>query len=249
MNNEKRKSIIIILLLIIIAILVVLFLFNLNGNIPFKVNGKQKDKVQEEKKLLTEEQALNIGRELYDEVTEIYLTSTLIPYCGYDYQSSITNETELFTQDIYGDLSYQKAKFTSLEDLRNYLSNYLSQDLIGQIVTTDAITDLNDLKMYTDYIIYNDVLYCRAYTGAGYMSNYLNDYRMSIKTLDESKITFNIKSSYAKVDAGHECLNSIDTWNDEKANCDSHEIEYKDTTFKIEKVNDNWIVTDYTFHD
>lgn len=200
--------------------------------------------------LLSETEAINVGRSLYDKATEIYETSTLIPYCGYNYTLAISNASDEFSAEEYDNLKYLKTNYKSLDDLKNALRSYLSDELINGLITQDAVIDLRDLKLYSNYLIKDNVLYCRAYTGAGYMTLYANDYEMSIKSIDENKITFNIKSKYAKQNASQECINAVLDNTISSSICNADDFEYKDTTFTINKnSNNNWVVTEFVLHN
>lgn len=248
MKSLKKK--------LLVSALCILPLITSGCDISINVDKDENNKntndtsVEEKESLLTESEAINIGRTLYDKLTEIYETSNLIPYCGYNYIQAITNASDEFSAEGFDNVKYLKTNFNSLDDLKNALRNYLSDDLIKDLVTGDVVTDLKNLKVYSNYLIKDNTLYCRAYTGAGYMTLYANNYEMTIKSIDEKEITFNIKSKYVKESASYECINAVFGNMDISGVCNSDEVEYKDTTFTISKnSNNNWVVTDFTLHE
>lgn len=248
--SEKSKDILIgVLLTIIVSLIILIILITTNTltfGVKFDNNNNENNKNQSTK--LTESDAIKIGEELYDKMTEIKETEVLFPYCGikmFDIKNQTMKKYNIYT---YGELDYYESKYSNIDELKNDLRNYMSEAYVNEIVDKKPIIDLSLLSeedyLYADYIIENNKLYCRGYTGGGWAPKYL-DYDIVTNNIEENKITFNINSEYIKDSSLGEVCN-IEKIN----NCKEEDLEYKDTTFVIEKnSNDKWIVTNFTLHD
>lgn len=256
MEKNKFKNVLIGMLVVIIVLLLAVIYLVYTGKIGNTAvndtdNSVNNNDIVTSDNKLSDEEAMNVGQELYDKATEIYEVWVLRPYCGVS-SSEIQNQVMVeFDDAAMGKGDYYDSGFASLEALKSELRKYLSDDIINSKITSEAITDTSLLKNieYNDYVLQNGKLYCRAFTGKGFMSRYLGKYDMEVSNLEENKITYTIKSTYVTEEAqasGSECWNSINSGNN---NCADNELEYKSTTFTIEKNNDNWVVTSYTLHD
>lgn len=254
MKNEKGKDIAIGVLVVIIIVLAGLILLISIGKVNFNFkavnnddtkqeanvdNDKINDNKNNENKILTTEEAIFMGSMLYDKATEIYATSLFVPYCGYDYQSKPKGS------DIANNSGeYYSTDFTSIDELKDFLSRYLSEDIVKEKVSDDVVTDLSKVEPYTNYIFYNNKLYCRGHVGKGWVSSYLDKYDISVKNKDENRITYNIVSYYAKDVDSSQCATSLNYWQ-----CSEEERITKTTEFVIEKSNDNWVVSSFVLHE
>lgn len=260
MNKDKFKNIIIVLLLIIIILLVIVIGFSYATLNNIKTDSSD-DKTNNEEVIddkLSKDEALKVGKELYDKATDIYETWVLFPYCGFTYQEFINKDMVEYSDAAMGNGKYYDSGFKNLEELKEYLAKYLSSDIINNKITKDAVIDLSLLGTsdyaYTDYIVDSGKLYCRSFAGKGWVNRYLGEYDIDVNTIEENKITYIIKSTYvteAAQASNSECWNSVNSGTNElnTDKCLENELEYKDTTFIIEKNNDNWIVSEYTLHD
>ncbi len=234
-----------ILIGIVVMFLIVVGLFATNIiNFHTKDSDNEiKDAVNNtEKMLLSNEGALSIGKELYDKVTEMYEVWQLRPYCGLSY-------VEIYKKDFvkFGLVDgFYDSGFQSLDELKEYLSKWLSQSIIESKVGNEVVTDLSifeeNKNEYTSYVINDGKLYCGSNTGKGWRYRYLNYYDITVQNSEKNEITYNIKSAYPN-DSIEFSSNKFEDYNDSQ-------IVYRDTTFVIQKNNNgNWIVTDYTLHD
>lgn len=265
MKNDRNKNIIIVLLVVIIIILITLVVLFANGTISFnskKANNTQAGTNTTEKNdtILTESEAGSIGKKLYDKATEIYSVWQLRPYCGYNLLSEY-EYSNLKVEDLGDEYDrYYQTDFTSLEDLKNYLKQYLSKEIVEKTVEEsyqrngetyyNYVTDLSLLSSkdnhysIVDYVLKNNKLYCRLTTHKGWLNDtYLEEYSLKPTTIEENKIVFTVTSTYISENSATEC-------NKENADkCTNDDKVYKDTNFVIEKIDDNWVVTDYTLHE
>ena len=254
--SEKNKDVLIGILLTIIIGLIVLIILITTNTISFgsKVEANQNENNISETRKITESEAISIGKKLYDKMTEIKETSVLYPYCGVK-MNEINNQT-MKKYNVYGmgEANYYESKYNNLDELKNDLRNYMSEEYINEVVYKGVVTDLSLLTQeeygYSDYIIDNDKLYCRAYNGKGWLSHYLDDYNITVNDIEDNKITYNIKSKYIKETIAYEGKTNCTQYPYDVNKCTEDEIEYKDTTFVIEKnSNDKWIVTNFKLHD
>ena len=90
--SEKGKDILIGILLTIIIGLIVLIILITTNTISFgsKVEANQNENNITEPTKLSKSEAITIGKELYDKMTEIKETDILYPYCGIN-KSEILN--------------------------------------------------------------------------------------------------------------------------------------------------------------
>lgn len=248
MEKKSNKGIIILMIIIIVILAVLCVLFATN-TITFNhkeikneiENQENTSTVSDKSTTLSLIEATTLGKDLYDKATEIYSTWKLLPYCGYS--DEIYNQKSVELKPGTGIISYE-SMFSNLKELKEYLSKYLSKEIIDSQIKEEAITDINELNDYTDYVIYNNKLYCRQNSGKGWISSYLKKYDIKPNDITDNKITYTITSYYAKdIDKcdGNGDLNIY--------NCPEENIETKDTNFTIEKVNNNWIVTEYNLHE
>ncbi len=244
MKNNNGKIIGgLIVIIIILSVFCILFATNTLELNSIKVKDDNKNKQnnlvenkdkQPELEVVSDSEALTLGKDLYDKATEIYSTWVLTPYCGYGSNELYNHEgVNIGGQPGY---SYYESMFNNIDELREYLLKYLSQDIVNSKVPKNVLENQEEIA---DYIIYNNKLYCRRDAGKGWLSSYLGKYDIKVNSKESSKISYTITSYYTK---NEEVCSKY--WG-----CDKSNIETKDTNFTIEKINDKWIVTDYTLYE
>ena len=248
MKNDKGKNILIIILLVIIVGLFAVIFLMYNGTLKLETNqdNKVENETVKEFKELSNEEALLLGKDLYDKVTEIKETWVLLPYCGLTKDE--INKAKIYEFESTNHVFY-KSTFKNFDALKEYLKLYLSDELINSTYLDkiiDDVTLIKDNNEYINYIEKEDGLYCRRSPGKGWLSTYLGTYDIEISNLNKEVITYKITSYYAE-NQNAEC------WIDNNASvntCKENEISTKETNFTIQKNNENnWIATDYTLHD
>ena len=233
MKNSK----IVIIGLLIVALTVFCTLF-VTGTIKLdnskKVETKEDNSEKKDTKL-SEKEAISKGTALYDKANEIYSVWKLLPYCGYNLEE-IYNQDGINLDTTNSEAKFYESKYNNIEQLKKDLSKYLSSDIIEKNVTEDG-----DVLFYK---VYNDKLYCRKTLGNGWVSPYLNKYDIKVSKLEENKITYNITSYYTKdiTECNSNSKLSI-------SSCGESNVETEETEFIIEKINNNWVVTDFTLHN
>ncbi len=235
---RKNNSLVGVILIILIVIMLIGAALFYTSTIKFNKQENSETKTEESTKnsVISNEEAISIGTKLYDKATEIFSTWKLLPYCGYTLKE--VYNIEGITIDTDKDyVKYYPAKYNTLNELKKDLANYLSNDIIEKNVNE------NDTNYYKTK---DNKLYCRKTLGNGWVSFYLNNYTMKVTELTENKITYSITSTYAKDIT--KCENNDDVGLT-KNSCKEDNIETKDSTFKIEKTNGNWVATDFTLHD
>ena len=246
MKESNNKNMIILLMGVIIIILIVLCTLFATNIITFtnKISTDNQETINQNTNqesstnTLTNEEIISIGKKLYDKATEVYETKTLFPYCGVSYKEIASRPQKKYANAATGTGTYYDSGFKNLNELKEYLKKYFSEELIdNKIVQSNALEDLSLLGKedyaYTDYIIDDSKLYCRSFSGKGWLNNiYLYEYDIIVTKEEETKITFTIKSKYINANTS-EC--NVDN----KDKCSDNDITIKDSTFIIEKFNDN----------
>lgn len=247
MKNNNGKIIGgLIVIIIILSVFCILFATNTLELNSIKVKGDGKSKQnnlvenkdkQPELEVVSDTEALTLGKDLYDKATEIYSTWVLTPYCGYGSNELYNHEgVNIGGQSGY---LYYESMFNNIDELREYLLKYLSQDIVNSKVPKNVLENQEGIA---DYIIYNNKLYCRQDAGKGWLFSYLGKYDIKVNSKESNKISYTITSYYTKNE--DKCSRYDNFWS-----CDKSDTENKDTNFTIEKINDKWIVTDYTLYE
>lgn len=264
MKENNNKNMIILLMGVIIIILLVLGTLFATNVITFtnkaSTNNQEttNQNIEQESpsNTLTNEEIISIGKKLYDKATEVYETEMLYPYCGFFYKEMANRPQKKYDDIATGTGIYYDSGFKNLDELKEYLKKYFSKDLVDNKIVTDyAIEDLSLLGKegyaYTNYIIDDGKLYCRSFAGKGWMNAiYLYEYDMIITNIEETKITFTIQSKYISDETYQKIMNNQTECNvDNKDKCSDNDITIKDSTFIIEKSNDNWVVSNFTLHE
>ena len=246
-NNKKSNGVIVgILIGIIIMLLVFVALFTTN-TITFTSKTNNDDKTTNTKEDgISESEAIEIGKKLYDKAIEVQKVIGVLPYCGYSREEILNKKTTNFGITNPSDLAYYETDYTNLDSLREALKNSFKESIVNYIANdtnSEIITDVSKLKdnETASYVIYNNKLYCRRHVRKGYLYFYLDEYDINIDNIEKNKITYSIKSTYVKDGA-----NNTKCTTDNPNNCTENDKEYKDTKFVIEKINNNWVVSEYT---
>ena len=112
------------------------------------------------------------------------------------------------------------------------MSRYLDNNII-----LDKVVEDND-----NYIIRDNILYCKGVSDKVVSSNYLNNYTITVSSMSKKRITYNIISKYAKTDASEVCLDNLNM-----LYCTNNDIEYKESLFIISKNDSNkWVTTEFS---
>lgn len=264
-RNNRWGVVCLVIIIIILVVLCILFATDtiiINNKVEVN-NTSDNTNENVDGNVLTNEEAISIGKNLYDKATEIYSTWVLRPYCGYNSIEIEQVEAEELGNSDIGNGRYYKSDFRTLNELKDYLMTYLSKEIVdakvyessewnGEIyynyVTDISLLSTNDTHYgYIDYVLKDDSIYCRLDTGKGWLSYYLGIYEISPKTIEEDRIVYEILSLYAKEIASEKCQNAV--WDGNLDYCKDDEIEKRTTQFIIEKTNNNWVVTSYILHD
>lgn len=178
------------------------------------------------KKLEVSTNVINNVKSLIDKANDYYDNSVLKAYCG----NTIGTKTIDFN-DIKGE--YVKSEYKNIEDLKNYLYSFLDKNLIKLKL---ELSDINNPKYYDNYYEIEGNLYCRNYSGQGWLTYYTNNYDIEVTNVSGNKINVNIAYQYIN----------------ENSNCKLDEIEKcknSDFVYEIGKiVIENNIITKMDFH-
>lgn len=267
MENKNKKMVVIIAVLSIVVIglssyLVYDKVLSTKEKEDSNTNSGSNTNTNTNGKVLSNEEALAEGKRLYDKVTDIYEISVLVPYCGIDpyeyYEPDKRNEIKELGDSALGNGEYYKSNFSSLDDLKKYLTQWLSEELVNKkvvkqrefddgTISYNYVEDLSLLRgkeeySYIDYVLKDNALYCRLQTGKGWLTHY-RSYEMKVDSITENKIVYTITNEYIKADSA--------CWqHEDEVDCKKEDLEYKDTKFTIERnASGNFVVTDYTLHE
>lgn len=95
--------------------------------------------------------------------------------------------------------------------------------------------------MYDDYYEIDGNLYCRNYSGKGWLTRYTGNYDIEIINSSDSRISGNIVYEYLTEES------SCDVKNLSK--CSNSNFKYELGKFNIDKVDNNYVVTKIDFHE
>ena len=146
--SEKSKDILIGVFLTVIVGLIILIILIITDTITFssKFETNQNENNITETTKLTESEAITIGKELYDKMTEIKGLEVLLPYCGVK-GSEIRNQSmKKYNISTYGPNEYYETKYSNTDELKNDLRNYMSEAYVNEVVDIEPITDLSLLS-------------------------------------------------------------------------------------------------------
>lgn len=269
--RKKLRTKNILIILLVFALLIISY-FSIKLYIDNNKLKKKNLKLQNEVPALTETEALNKGKELYDKVTEIYSVYKMkIPYCGYSLSEISNQQLTTFEKELSeielnensleqqantttNDTSYYRSNFKNLDEIKKYMGNYMSEDLIEKNIklnekpVKDLILLQNDRYTGANYVDYDKSIFCKASTievdNSKYIEKYTKDvepYEIRTLSRNKNKITFLIKSKYVN--------DNIKDFNKEcKDNIEKCIVSY-DKPFSIEKINNKWVVTVFNMYE
>ena len=249
MEKKNNNGMMVGLLMGIIIMLGVGIALFATGTIGFKTTTDNEqtsgNDYAKKSNTLSEQEAIAKGKELYEKTTKVYETWRLLPYCG-----ERSNDEKIIT--FKSGSSMYESKYKNLEELKKYLATFLSDEIIDNHIKETAITDASILdtpgQAYTDYLIKDGKLYCRTNTGKGWISRYLNSYDLKVNTIKSDIIIYNVKLAYVNEYTASQ-TDSKCTYGSKISDCSENQIEYVDTKFIIQKINETWKVTDYVLNN
>jgi len=177
---------------------------------------------------------------LIDKANNYYEGNVLKAYCGYN----LSNEKKEIEFEDDGNImkgEYIKSEYNSLNELKNFLLSFMDESVF---TTKLFLSDINNPKYYDNYYEIDGNLYCRNYSGKGWMSYYTGNYDYEVVDVTDNKISINIAYEY---------LNDNIT-DDDKCNlnnlvsCTNSKFNYDLGKIIIEKDNDDYIITKMDFH-
>lgn len=265
----KTKNIFIILLFLI---LIVISYFSVNLYLDNQKLKKKNLKLQNEVPALTETEALNKGKELYDKVTEIYSVYKLkIPYCGYNLSEISNQKLTMFEDELKNieensdnleqqvnttnnDTSYYRSIFKNLDSLKKYLKDYMSEDLIEKNIKLNekSVKDLillqNEKYTGSNYVEYDMSLFCKATTIEVDNSRYIEKYTKDIDPYEIRTLSRD-KNKITFLIKSKYLSDTVKDFNKECKDDINKCIVTYDKSFSIEKINNKWIVTVFNMHE
>lgn len=134
-------------------------------------------------------------RSIIDKANAYHEKTILKPYCG---QTSDSKIIEYKTEGGTFQGEYLKSEYKTLEELKSSITSFLDESLIKTSLT---LGDYNNPQMYDDYYLIEGNLYCRNYTGKGYLTYYTGNYEIEIESVKEDKININISYEYLDEDS------------------------------------------------
>lgn len=196
------------------------------------------------KKLEVKESVINDVKEVIDKATSYYDKTRLMPFCG---DTSESKKVKFKGDDtsslIEGE--YLKSEFKDLEEIKNYLLEFMSESLID--TNNLKLSDYNNPKMYDNYYMIDNNLYCRGYSGKGYNSLYTGNYNIEITSNTDSKININIAYEYISEKTINKEENKCTT--KDLSSCKNSDFEYTIGKITIDKINNKYIISKIDYHD
>lgn len=178
-------------------------------------------------------------RSSIDKANKFYEDNQTLVYCG---ETDGTKTVKIETDGKTFDGQYAKSKFKSLEELKKYVLTFLDESLIK---VKFELGDIDNPKMYDNYFEIDGNLYCRNYSGKGWMTYYTGNYDIEIENETDDKITGRIVYEYIndeKLTDDSKCsISNLDS-------CPNSIFKYELGDFTIVKESGNYVIRDIDFH-
>ena len=188
MKDIIIKNKYIIMIVIALVILLVLFLVFKQKSIYFdeemENNPDALEKIEYSPKEQQENDAIELGYELYEKAINIY---SMNPYCGVSFEE--IDKDKIVNHD---GSKYYETLYNNKKDLINDISN---------TIENPSITINNTYEE-------NDRLYCK-YQAPKKSNTYINQYFLDVISQTDNKIDFQVSSSYIK--ENHTDICTVDT--------------------------------------
>ncbi len=175
-------------------------------------------------------------KELIDKANDYYENNVLKSYCGKSIGETKNIEYKEGDNSFTG--YYVKSQYKTLSELKDYLLTFLDESLISPEL---KLSDINNKKMYDDYYEIDGNLYCRNYSGKGWLTRYTGNYDIEISNISSNKITGRISYEYLTEESTCDIKNL--------SKCTNSNFKYKLGDFTIKQVNNGHIITDIDFHE
>lgn len=179
---------------------------------------------------------INTVKEVIDKANNYYEGNVLKAYCGENPGDTKTIEYNESGNSFKG--YYVKSEYKNLEELKKYLLTFLDESLIKPEL---KLSDINNKKMYDDYYEIDGNLYCRNYSGKGWLTKYTGNYDIEITNSDDNQISGNIAYEYLTDDSTCDIK--------DLSRCPNSNFKYSLGKFNIEKTNGNYIIKKIDFHE
>ena len=184
--------------------------------------------------------ALKKYKTVIDKVNKYYEDNQVMVYCG------DTNGTKTVTVNMDGhsfDGQYLKSEFKSIDELKKHILTFLDESLIKVKL---EVSDIDNPKMYDNYYEIDGNLYCRNYSGKGWITFYTDNYDIEVVSETDNKVNLKIAYEYIdeeKLDEDGKCsLVNL-------SSCPNSYLKYVIGEITLSKDNDNYIVTKMSFHE
>ena len=181
----------------------------------------------------------NLVVELIDKANNYYENNFLKSYCG----PNILDEKKEITFDEDGVQMtgiYIKSEYKSLEELKTYLLSFMDEALFTSKL---KLSDFNNPKYYDDYYEIDGNLYCRNYSGKGWMTYYTGNYDYEVVRFTDSNIDVNIAYEYLDKEIIDDKCNLTNL-----SSCTNSKFNYELGKATIKNIDGNYIITDINFH-
>ena len=133
---------------------------------------------------------LNKIREVIDKALDFYKSNQILVYCG---DTTETKNIDIVTDGHTFEGEYAKSEFKSMDELKKYVLSFLDESLIKINL---EVSDYKNPKMYDNYYEIDGNLYCRNYSGKGYMTYYTGNYDIEVVNDTESRMDLKIVYEY-----------------------------------------------------
>lgn len=178
-----------------------------------------------------------------DKAFDYFDSSSVLPYCG-KYTDSRVIDFNTDGNTFTG--NYVKSEYKNIDELTKYVTTFIDKSLMRNY----SVGDYSNPEIYDDYYMIDGDLYCRNYSGKGYMTLYTGNYNFEISSVSDNKFDINIAYEYFTNDV-YESFNGDNS----KCNpynlsaCSNSDFEYKIGKASIEKRDGNYVITRIDLHD
>jgi len=197
----------------------------------------EKNDVSNNNLILSEEDALKIGEELFLKVNQYYDETWFLS--GYSFCDVNLN---VGVDDVYSNVYRYNVsqKFDTVQTFKDYLSGFLSEGMIDK----EFEVNNNHVLSYPEYKDIDGKLYCANFFESGWGTYYIKKYDINVSEILADKIIYNVTYYYCNDVVG----NSVYTWDIEP--CAEENVYSKTYEFVVEKNNTgNFVVSEFVYHE
>ena len=179
-------------------------------------------------------------RKTIDAANEYFEENKALVYCG---ETNGTKTVQINEDGHSFDGQYAKSEFKTIDELKSHILTFLDESLINIKL---ELSDYNNPKMYDNFYEIDGNLYCRDYSGKGWLTFYTGTYDIEVVNETDSKVELKVSYEYLdeeKLTDDSNCgLNTL-------SNCSNGYFKYIIKNVTLSKDNNTYKVTKIDFHE